>query len=283
MLDLGDKNTEVAWVDGELGELGIHLNALMLVGLRLALSKNVPPAEFTGNFVSGYIFGALGALEDQGKPVIDELIAKIPPPPQPEEEEDEDDEDDDVQINATMLEISVRPTPKEFVDMKGIGKHLRATARSVGASFEDPGDDWLPILMVSNEKDTAMIGFEIPDDTKLKYILFTRVLPRVIKTELPKPQRVAFLSSVWTLGEIKPGSEADVWMRNRGPDEQISDRDDRKEALVLYLLDKEGTKEIWYAEIERHDDSPPTLGRWRKAPEGHSEGAIVSMIKKVLG
>lgn len=263
------------WFEAELNELGINVKALLMMGMRLAIAKNEPPMDFTARFVSGYMLGYVSALEERGEQVIDDMLSRQPPV----------EEYDGPMMNIGVLKVETKPLDEDMeLDLDALAEHMRSAAEGVGESFEDPDDDWSPVLVVVSDTEVSMISFEIPDEGAKKD-LFGHVIPDAVKRVLPETQRCAFVVSAWTLDtgedEAKAQEHKD-WLQNRRPGEQIRDHPDHVETLMLYAMDRDGDSEFWLARIQRDGEHPPTLEEWTPIEVGRMEGRVTKMLKRIL-
>lgn len=282
--ELGDIGREVDWVDSELQKIGLNIRALMLFSLKLALAKNVAPMDFSAQFTSGYIAGYIGALEHEGQNALDQLEANRPPNEGGAREED-DDEYEAIKLEVNVLQgsrVSYKGGVKMTLDT--VGEQLREKAREIGKSFDDPDDDWAPVMLVITDKEMGFLGLDFPNNEQAKTVLFEHALPMAIKKGLDgKAQQVGLITSAWTLaGDSEVNKQ---WLESREPGELIEDHPDRTESLFLYLADREGTHELWTAAILRDGEQAPALQAWKKMPVSEkitNTGRIPKMMRKIL-
>lgn len=154
------------------------------------------------------------------------------------------------------------------------------TARKLAAEhFTDPDDDWEPILFVEGKDGSGItpLGQFMRDD-RHKELLANVVIPAVI--EQFQATTIVMVLSTWTASvaskeELEP-------IRYVPP----SQRPNRREQLLIIEYTREGVTRQAFAEIIRHEDSPPTLDEWtavegETAFEGRFIGPIVKAMKAV--
>lgn len=274
--DMGDMDAEARYFESQLEEFGINLSAVMLLSLRIAISKNEPPASFGSTYASGFILGYLSALEDKGEQVFDKLVAERLRPPV----------DNEPDLDPVELETSIMLEGAEIprvAGIRGVGSFLRNQSREVGRSFDHPDADWHPVLMVTTKKGTTLMAVDVPENVQLKAYLFSRILPMVVRERIGKPETIGFLVSAWTLSG-EGDDETAEWLRTRDPaTEQIRDHPERTESLFLYLADANDRREMWRAAILRDGEQAPALGRWKRIEDlEKSDGLIPEMIERMF-
>jgi hypothetical protein len=278
--EMGDVGKEISWVTEEFGKLGINLKALVLFSMKLAIAKNEPPMSFSSQFTSGFAAGWIGALESQGIRALDQMEEAFP------EEAVSwagDDDDEHTVEQALIMQMMEHPPKGKPLTMEQVGEKLREKARAIGKEFEDPADDWAPVMIVVTDKEMGLLGLDIPVDEAYKNMLFSKIIPMAIERAMSgKPQVVGILTSAWTLdGQNKEHQE---WLQGREQHELISDHPDRMETLFLYLSDRKND-EMWTAKILRDGEQAPALASWEKldlTKEHRNTGRIPKMMRKIL-
>jgi hypothetical protein len=271
--ELEEMGAKIDWLENELGLIGININSVMMFALRIAVAKNVPPLDFCSTMVSGYMFGYMNALESQGAWSLEEYMKS-----HPLEQEDEDEDEDAGDEGFVKIHKFIQSTlpGEEFESIDDMGRFLRNSARALTKTFDDPNDDWAPMLLVSGKTGTSMIGIEVPEEPKIKDVLFTQALPQTIRKMLGKPKLVGVVLSVWAL----EGPDApELRERTR---KGISDDPERTEALMLYLGDRESNREMWSAPIFRDGEQGPSLGKWKKLDGTSGEGRVMEMMERIF-
>ena len=160
----------------------------------------------------------------------------------------------------------------------GLFDSVAVTARSMTTEhFTDPDDDWEPILFVEGKTGTGMtpLGQFMRNDGS-KDMLAEVVIPAVV--EQFQATTVVMVLSTWTASvaskeELEP-------IRYVPP----SQRPDRREQLLIIEYTREGVTRQAFAEIIRHENSPPTLGDWDEQimDKAVLEGRFVEPIVKAM-
>lgn len=139
-----------------------------------------------------------------------------------------------------------------------------AAAESIAGTLEQDGD-WLPACLTQTADGIVMIAnpLDAPPD-----------LLAAILREMGAKQ-VAMTLSAWTVkGELPPPDDDDGFQL------PPSMREDRQETLVVSAVDDAGEAECWMAEIQRHDDSHPTLSEWENLTV--VGGEIIEMLREAV-
>lgn len=143
--------------------------------------------------------------------------------------------------------------------------------------FTEPDDDWAPIAFVEDkdgDRMTLPLGEWMGDD-RMKDVLTNLILPGAIKHV--KAQKVVMILSIWQ-------SETSAQLL-RDTDEYIppSECDDRTEHVMVTEYTREGVTRQAFAQIQRHEESPPTLDEWRELPDAAGyTGRFIEPIVKAL-
>jgi hypothetical protein len=143
---------------------------------------------------------------------------------------------------------------------------LKEGARQVQLGFDNPEDDWLPVMAVQSPAGVGLIMVHISDDKDATAERLTRMLRSQGVTE------AVLLASSWTVERDQPALD--------GP---VSEQPDRKEVLVLTQVTTDSA-DMFMAEIIRHEDSPPTLGEWENRAGGIGiTGIFADALRKGIG
>jgi hypothetical protein len=161
-----------------------------------------------------------------------------------------------------------RPIPPQaFADT------IRQGVELIGATFEKPDDDWVPAFFVLASTGTMIpMIFEGPLDEPGKQKMVQAMVGLARQT---RAYAAVFVASSWMTEfsdargrALRDQHEAFIAEHGRAPEtyeEQgivsPSEAPDRFEAVTMTLYTADATVMSW-APIERHDDSPPTLGEW---------------------
>lgn len=139
--------------------------------------------------------------------------------------------------------------------------------------FTEPDDDWAPIAFVEGEETVTFPMGEFMGDDRAKDILAHLLLPGLIKHS--KAKTLVMIMSIWQ-------SETSVKSLAKGgtyiPPSQC---DDRTEHVMISEYTAEGVKRQAFAQIQRHEGKPPTLGEWQQMNEatGYSGRFVEPLIK----
>jgi len=263
-----------------LKQLGINIEAVGIVGLKIGVDKQrkllgIDPEEddfweqldrrelldYGSSFGAAYMLGFIKGLQQAGHNPLEEMRLAMAP-------------------FAKRKHKKARPRPKpklpEGESIMGsteeLGEFLRSQARRMTEVFDEPNDDWAPILFVCSETRSAMIGMEIPEDEDHKRQLFGAILPSTVQASFKddKPVLVGMVVSTWALEqEGKPGLHPES-----------------VERLACYLSDQEHD-ELWMAPIYRDGEQPPGLGEWKmthatEEGEERMRGNIPSMMQRLM-
>ena len=133
-------------------------------------------------------------------------------------------------------------------------------AERVGEGFDDPDDDWAPMAMVSRADGTLLaVGIDprfMANDGR-KDMLAEEMLPAILREQ--EATAIVLLTSTWYVDQSRRDAAEHGFRRP-------SQDPNRKEAVTLMGLSLT-EQALWMADIERHEDAPPTLGEWRKLPD----------------
>lgn len=152
--------------------------------------------------------------------------------------------------------------------------------RGIGEKFDEPDDDWMPVLIAGE----IVVPLNFTDETA-KDLMAELVMPIAIRES--KAKEYAFVSSTW-VSTITPPEE----MRDKSTEEQMryigehypppSMSDQRKESVVVSFGSCDGTNEMWMAEIKRSEDKPPELSEWEYHGSNDYEGRFVEPLMKAI-
>jgi len=269
---------EQAFVDA-IQELGIEMMTLIPLALKIAIEKDFDreeeAAEFGSSFASGFMFGYLEALEKISKD------AEIESPYDVIERKTKSKK----RKRRSKTAISMAG-PADMSSAEELGEFLRNQARDTSTQFDDPDDDWMPVMLVVSRGRAALVGVEIPEDENLKRKLLGSLLPTTVRTQFggDKPIAVGLVVSSWMLEDDSP--EHHEWLEGLhygSHDEAIRHHPDRVEKLVCYLADGSGDQ-LWMATIYRDGEQPPGLGEWERqlADKGKLGGLIPGMLHRII-
>jgi len=150
------------------------------------------------------------------------------------------------------------------------GERIRSLVEGRQKQFTQPDDDWDSIVyfQINDDEGDVAIG-------NLKHVLSQHwgnrdaiVLKLAQEMSQRNAVRVALVLNFWT----KPDDDSEV-----APEKHP----DRGEALIILLADSEDAVE-WKALIERHEDSPPTLGEWACSPAPRTGGRFNTLLQVLL-
>lgn len=125
---------------------------------------------------------------------------------------------------------------------------------AIGAEFDDPEDDWAPVLFVLSDEGMAVVDVSMLMQPGMKD-LAARAMQ--LSIEQIGGVAAAFVSSSWT-----SQTTTDV-MNETGEYPLPSEQADRKEIVMVYGLSADGSV-AEMAEILRSDVAPPVLGEWTR-------------------
>jgi hypothetical protein len=179
---------------------------------------------------------------------------------------------DTKKLSHALREMSELET-REFVDF------VCTTIGGMKDRFEDPDDDWVPTLFVVYEQgDTSISSFYVPPWPLARELLFTVVLPQMVRAE-GEVARVAFTHSGWTLDpeDVQEFMEDDSMSR-------IADHPNHREILSVHYGDRNGLRGISHAYILRDNEQPPGLSEWEtfETPETTAEGRLFRFFEEVF-
>jgi hypothetical protein len=153
----------------------------------------------------------------------------------------------------------------------------------VGREFEEPDDDWRPLLIIETKThDGVLVWFDprFLGSPEGKDALAYTVIPELIKTH--DGIAVAMVTSAWYVSVDK---REDFTMPESG---SLADHPGREEAVFVNGMTATRHR-FAQATIHRTDDGPPTLGPWKvhaddgqTNPPFHMEGRMVEPIRRAL-
>lgn len=152
----------------------------------------------------------------------------------------------------------------DFDDKVAVAKQA---VEQVGQGFDEPDDDWMPVLLAFSGEALTVVGMATPKD------LWPRLAQSIVRKE-----NATFLAAVlssWMLDSQRtPHQEIQRHMDAGG---SVSSHPDRIEVLILDCSDGR-RHETWRARIIRNEDAPPRLDTWVRLPgEGMAEGRMASI------
>lgn len=160
-------------------------------------------------------------------------------------------------------------------------EHVALQASRIPESFTKPDDDWTPVMFMQTDEsdDLSIIPLEpYMGNDREKDILAEVLMPAAIKHL--KATKVVMVLSVWA-AEVASPEELEP-IRYVPP----SQRDNRREMVMIVEYTSDGVTRTASAEIERHEGAPPTLGDWddmdgAKLGDGRMITPIVKALKEV--
>lgn len=159
--------------------------------------------------------------------------------------------------------------------------HVLLVIRKVGRTFDEPDDDWVPVVFAYNpavSKIETISPTEMLDTPRGKDFFADIALPVMLTGS--GALYAAFLSSAWTVSlENLPVVEARA-LAEQLSRTGVSNHPDRREILMVQVATAERC-ENWHAQIVRRTDGPPQLGDWHRQ-EGQSEGRFANAVQRAL-
>ena len=152
-------------------------------------------------------------------------------------------------------------------------KHVLHIVRQVGRTFTRPGDDWAPtLLLLTAEGELVPALLRCPKEA----------LPLAVLSAFRefRPERAAFVLSGWSVhveGQDPALLQLAVEMNAALG---VSNNPNRKEVLIVEVGGP-GAVETYHADIERHQDRPPSLGEWRQM-KGQATGRLVGVLGRAF-
>lgn len=153
---------------------------------------------------------------------------------------------------------------------------LRTTAETIGNRFERPDDDWLTVCAWHDSQEQR-----------------GTLAPLVFSNEDEKVRALAEVSDVMRACDADVAGLVMSSWGARVTKEQVAESERRGESLpkpsqsplrqeLLLILGKERGAPIvsMWAEIQRHDDAPPTLGEW-EVSEHEMSGLFADLLNTV--
>lgn len=148
---------------------------------------------------------------------------------------------------------------------------MKQGAQDVQGRFTSPDDDWVPILLVKSPDGIGLAMVTITDDKQATADMLQESLRSNKATE------AVLITSAWTISRGL-GEQFDPER-----DFPICEQPDRQEVLVLTHVTTESAA-MYMANINRHADTPPTLGEWQEQVDGPQvAGIFVDAMRKGIG
>lgn len=162
------------------------------------------------------------------------------------------------------------------ISFADFAKMVKDGVEAVGKSFEQPDDDWMPVLFLldaDNQGTWVGIDGRFMASPESKNRLMRDVIKPMIAASGAKKMATVF--SAWGVQLDKDEVE------ERGaPSVPPSKHPDRMEMVMVTCFDSE--KVVSYqANIQRDDENPPTLAAWEELPEGMT-GRFVDGVQDTL-
>ena len=155
---------------------------------------------------------------------------------------------------------------------------LERGARDVGRDFTKPDDDWDPIWLVVSRDSGLLIA---SDETVHKHDMAELVGATARRLGAIC---VGHVHSSWLIlfTEIDEPRRSELVRHMQETGGETEGVPERIEILMLAVYTA-STSAMWYGRIERHDDAPPTLARFERAPtDGETTGAMVDPLRAGL-
>lgn len=159
------------------------------------------------------------------------------------------------------------------LDLEEMRKFVKRGVAMVGESFEDPEDDWAPIVFVA--KDGAIKGLQVMHDDELST---GQALAQAVLS-VKEADVIVVVSSVWMAS-----MSADTQREDIPRPSQMHESDPRRaEAVTVAGMDTSGEKFFQSAKILRDGENPPTLDEWVDYEEmERTEGRLFAAMEQVL-
>jgi len=131
-----------------------------------------------------------------------------------------------------------------------------------------PDDDWLPVLFLEKDDETAVIGLLLMENDTMKDIC-AKVMEMLVR--VTNPDSACFVSTAWlsSMPEDKRGkyqSEEEIREAfDSGELPRPSEDPNRKEIVVAVCIGVKGENDgeaMMMGEIERSPDKPPRIKEW---------------------
>jgi hypothetical protein len=155
---------------------------------------------------------------------------------------------------------------------------LERGCREVAKTFNDPDDDWDPIWLIVGES----FGVFLAAGNIHKHAMTEAVGDYARRSS---GIAVGHVNSSWMVlvEHLAPARSAEIvrQMEATGSTEGIAERVE----IVLLAIHTASRSEMWTAKIERHEDAPPSLGRFTRPPVsggGEMSGAMVDPLRAGL-
>lgn len=142
--------------------------------------------------------------------------------------------------------------------------------------FTEPDDDWAPVVFMRNRdnEQANLLLSEFMENDYSKDLLADVILPGAIRKF--QAETVVMVISTWV---SETSSKA---LNEKGAYVRPSQQADRQERLMIMELKREGVTREAFAEIIRHESSPPTLGEWEDIEATEHGGRFVPRIVSAL-
>lgn len=162
-------------------------------------------------------------------------------------------------------------------------QHIIGVVETLGASFTQPGDDWLPVLLGQDQEGqiSALDASAAFDNSQTKEEFATTILPQLIIQGTW--HRVALVASAW-ITELSDDERVRYEQGNGYV--RPSQHPRRKEIIIVYAC-SDGTESTSIAEIRRDKKRPPQLSEWTQQTTKDSnaysiEGVWAEPIRKAV-
>ena len=156
-------------------------------------------------------------------------------------------------------------------DLAGV---MRETIEGVQRQFDEPDDDWLPMMgLVPQDGENVMLAIDadwLANDKSKDELVEKVMLPAI---DGVGAKTIATIFSAW-MSVLPEDTKIEEIIRP-------SEDPDRVEAIVLTVMDSFKIKS-WVAEIDRADGFPPALKEWNEMPVNAFSGRFVDDVQEAL-
>lgn len=141
---------------------------------------------------------------------------------------------------------------------------IKRIVEGIGDDFTETDDDWMATLIIETDDGQRLaIGLsgDLFDGEFRKDILVMTMKHTLAGM---KAMRYALVLSAWGILGREGGTEEEIRATHQEWRGRFQDHPERIEMVVLQIVDREQEFGMT-AEIQRHEDKPPTLGEWKKS------------------
>jgi hypothetical protein len=155
-----------------------------------------------------------------------------------------------------------------------LAEMMRDSVENVQAQFDDPEDDWVPVMsLVPQEGQNVMLALDgrwLKNDSTKRRLVKNVMTPAVSGVGA---KLVATVFSAYHV-EVPKGMPVEEMIRP-------SEAEERDEVVMLTVMDSFNVK-TWMAIVRRTADSPPELGNWEEIPANSTSGLFIEEIQEAL-